>query len=132
MAVVPSRNGRGGERVLVVNQGHITRYPRQRFASWRSAAEKELLVQTRPWRSQLPLQEPVLLIVQYWAGDRIVRDIAGMLDALGHLLEHAGLVTHDGLIRGLVWNEMPLDRLCPRVKLSLAPLTSVGGGLINC
>jgi hypothetical protein len=68
------------------------------------------------------MSEPIMLAVRYWPGDRIVRDIAGMLDALGHLLEHAGVLQHDGLIRGLVWHEMPLDRVSPRVELCLTPL----------
>lgn len=127
---VPSRDlryGRGrsitiGQMPQLLRKKGIVRYPRARFSDWPTAAEEEIFLQTRSWRLHMPLCEPMILTVRYWPGDRIVRDVAGMLDALGHLLEHAGVLKDDGLIRGLVWHPMPLDRARPRVVLCLAPL----------
>lgn len=44
--------------------------------------------------------QPCNITVDYWAKDRIRRDVPGILDALYHLLEYSGIVTDDVFLGG--------------------------------
>jgi len=99
----------------------VRRHPNARFERWRRDAEKQLLPQVGPWRASLPVSVPILMYVWYWPGDRRTRDRSGMLDALFHLLEHAGIIANDRLIEDPLWRTMPLDKQDPRVVIVLRP-----------
>ena len=92
-----------------------------RFKRWRADAERQLLTQLRDWKAVLPIRSPMLMYVWYWPGDRVTRDRSGMLDALFHMFEMAGLVKNDGLIEDPLWRTMPIDRKQPRVEIVLRP-----------
>ena len=64
----------------------------------------------------------IALIVDYTPGDLRTRDVAGMLDAICHLLERSGLIEHDGLIRDCTWHEFPMDRTKPQATVTLRTL----------
>lgn len=69
-----------------------------------------------------PIRHKVKLIVDYTPGDRRVRDVAGMMDALCHLLERSGLIENDGLIRECEWHEFEMNRAQPQACVTLRKL----------
>ncbi len=109
----------------IVELPKVRRHSRQRFAGWRDARLKELLPQLHQWSGIMPLRVPMMLYVWYWPSDRRIRDRSGMLDAIFHVLERAGIVSNDGLIEDPIWRTMELDRRSPRVELVLRPLVTV-------
>lgn len=106
------------------------RYPTKRFVVWRDEAEtqlrKHLLALVFRWAIILPKPMRVKLVVQYYPGDLIRRDVPGMLDAICHVLEIAGIVEDDAQIKAVDWQEMDLDRERPRVLLTLSRQASGG------
>ncbi len=113
---------------MVTRTGHRYPDPKSRFPKWRDEALKQLAAQvTREVNRQLcrardvhfPITTKCKLVVDYVPGDRIVRDISGMLDALCHVLERAGIVKCDGLIRDCEWHEFEMDRKEPMVTLTV-------------
>lgn len=107
--------------VILLAPATVRHYPNARFERWRREAERQLVPQLGTWRASLPLSVPMLMYVWYWPGDRRTRDRSGMLDALFHLLEHAGVIANDRLIEDPVWRTMPLDTKHPRVVIVLRP-----------
>jgi len=104
----------GKNAVKNTRTGH--RYPNKRFVDWRTDAMQQITQQCgRPD----PIAHPIKLIVDYTPGDKRVRDVAGMLDALGHLLERAGVIAHDGLIRDCAWHEFEMNRAQPQACVTL-------------
>jgi Holliday junction resolvase RusA-like endonuclease len=78
------------------NHMQITRtgrhYPLPRWAVWRDA----MLTQIHP--PTTPLTELLKISVVFTHADRRRRDVPGMLDALCHVLERAGVVKDDSQI----------------------------------
>ncbi len=99
----------------------LRKHPDRRFFTWRDDAMKQLLPQVVKWRSMLPLTTPMMMYVAYWPGDHRTRDRSGMLDALFHLFERAGIIANDRLIEDPLWRTMPLDKKHPRVVIVLRP-----------
>ena len=77
------------------------RYPNQRFVVWRDEAMRQLMRQIPA--GMPPLAVPLRLRVNYTPSNWRIRDVAGMLDAIGHLLERAGIIKSDGLLRDVLW-----------------------------
>ena len=99
---------------LQVRNGRFHKYPNKTFERWRANACKQLMGQfqeTVAWKCEL--------IADYTPGDLHTRDVSGLLDALFHLLGHAGVIKDDGLIRNVTWREHPLDRKTPLVRIEL-------------
>lgn len=88
----------GKSNLQVTRTGH--RYPKPAWKAWRD----EMLIQVHnaviegPWRFPHPITTPCKAHVVFRHGDRRRRDVAGMLDALCHVLERAGVVKDDSLI----------------------------------
>lgn len=108
----------GKNAVIVTRTGH--RFPQKRFTDWRTKALAELHAQCGG--SLNPITHRLALIVDYTPGDRRTRDIAGMLDAICHLLERSGLIQNDGLIRDCTWHEFDMDRNRPQTMVTLRRL----------
>ena len=108
----------GKNAVVVTRTGH--RFPAKRFTDWRTKALEELQRQCDGFPQ--PIRHKIKLIVDYTPGDLRVRDVAGMLDAICHLLERSGLIEHDGLIRDCTWHEFPMDRTKPQATVTLCTL----------
>lgn len=131
---LPSGKNRQGYRTALIpaltEEGQLVelptmvRHPRQRFVDWRAATLKQLSAQLVGCRFALPFRAPLLMYVWYWPGDRRVRDRSGMLDAIFHALEKAGVVADDGLIQDPIWRTMPMDARMPRAYLVLKPVVS--------
>lgn len=65
------------------------------------------------------------MTVRYYPGDLIRRDAPALIDALCHLLERCGIVEDDAQIKGLDWQELPLDRQQPRVEMMVGPYMEI-------
>jgi Holliday junction resolvase RusA-like endonuclease len=108
----------GKNAVKMTRKGH--RYPDERFTAWRTKALHELQSQCDGFPQ--PIRHKLALIVDYTPGDRRTRDVAGMLDAICHLLERSGLIENDGLIRDCTWHEFEMDRKKPQAVVTLRRL----------
>lgn len=71
-------------------------YPLAAWGAWRDRLVWELLAQRK---GAAVITEPCRIFVDYVAGDRRRRDVAGMLDALGHCFERAGIIEDDFQLR---------------------------------
>lgn len=89
----------GKNAVVITRTGK--RFPGKRFVKWRTEALKQIAPQIKKFKSWLPLSVPVDVEVGYTAGDRRRRDVPGILDAIWHLLERAGVVTDDVNLSGM-------------------------------
>lgn len=102
----------------ISKRGH--RYAKPRFKAWREDAMVQLkALGCIPCKT---IDYPVHFKAWYWAGDRIVRDAAGMQDALGHLLEYSKILKNDGLIKDVTWRYQGLNRKSPKVEFTLSPM----------
>lgn len=104
----------GKNAVVITRTGK--RFPQARFVKWRTAALKEL-----NWKGP-PISKPVYVFVYYFAGDKRRRDVPGMIDALWHLLEKAGVVSDDKYLGGLgkcTQFHQDYDKENPRVYIRL-------------
>lgn len=105
----------GKNAVVVTRTGQ--RFPQARFKAWREHALRQLRPQLagHPWL----YDGPIHLIVDYVPGDRRRRDLPGMLDALCHLLEKAGVVRDDAQIQAVTWTSFPMDRSAAGCRMTL-------------
>ena len=100
------------------------RFPAKRFKLWREDALEQLHGQVMGYAMNgaiLPIQSTISLECEYTPGDRRTRDVPGMLDALLHLIVKAGLLTDDGLVWGVTWTRMEMDRERPGLKFLISP-----------
>jgi len=104
-------------------KGRVFRYPDKRFEEWRDAAAEDLLIARRS--VPLPITVPVHLKAVYLPQDNRTRDLAGMLDALGHLFEYCNVLEDDALIVELSWSlagpHVP-DAACLRLEFYQWPI----------
>lgn len=96
-AQIPS----GKNAVQITRTGK--RYPNERFKAWRDAA----LAQIGDARS---FEGPVAMAVAYTPRDKIRRDVPGLLDALCHLIERAGIVHDDAQVKNVAWTTFPPEK----------------------
>lgn len=120
-------SGKGQIKTAVIH-GRLMRYPNPRFKAWRVKAFQELQNQRGRWPR---LQEIARVSVRYYPGDRIRRDVPGIIDALCHLLEYCPVcrkknktcnipfVADDSLLAHWDWKTMELDRENPRIEFSI-------------
>lgn len=91
----------GKNRVLTTRKGH--RYPPKEFKVWRDAMMAQI------GNVHTPITGDVVMSVDYVPGDKIRRDVPGMLDALCHLIERAGLVLDDAQVKSVKWITLPVS-----------------------
>lgn len=108
----------GKNSVVVTRTGH--RFPAKRFQDWRTQALTQLQAQCDGIPQ--PIRHKLHLAVRYTPGDLRTRDVAGMMDAICHLLERSGLIENDGQIRECSWYENEMDRKQPSAMVSLVSL----------
>jgi hypothetical protein len=109
----------GGKNAQGISKrGH--KYAKHRFASWREDAMTQL--RALGCIPRTPIDYPVHFKAWYWAGDKRIRDAAGMQDALGHLLEYSKILKNDGLIKDVTWRYQGLNRKSPKVEFTLSPM----------
>jgi hypothetical protein len=122
-------SGKNQVRTAFVH-GRVMKFPNPRFKAWRKSAFQQLQDQRRSFpivRGQARVE------VLYWPGDRLRRDVPGMMDALCHLLEHCPVcrkknkacsipvVLDDSLLAEWSWKTMELDRARPRAEITIVP-----------
>lgn len=86
-------------------------YPSPEWAKWRNQAVHQLWVQRG--RLGTLFLDPVAIVVDYYPPDKRRRDATALLDALFHVMEHAGIVADDSLIKHIHWTEHPVDKMNP-------------------
>ena len=93
-----------GENAVKITRTGM-RYPDKRFKAWRDYALRQCGGMTAK-----PHDQPVALIVDYVPADYRRRDLPGMLDALCHLLEKAGILADDCLVHKCSWQTYDPDK----------------------
>lgn len=112
---------RGGKNnVIVTRSGH--RFPNPIFAKWRDSMLWQIRAQTRAQGSPEPMALPVQMWVDYWHGDMLRRDMDALLGGIFHVLERAGVLEDDKLVKRLLWEPQGLDRKNPRATVRVEPL----------
>lgn len=106
----------GKNRVLITRKGR--RYAPKSFAEWRDRVVPELTIQ-RGTCALFPVSEPITLECEYTPGDARTRDVDGMLGALLHVIVKAGLLTDDGLVWGVTWRRLEMDRKKPGLTFTM-------------
>lgn len=106
MRKVPRRRDKGKGR----RRTGTLQDDREPFERWRDPLVQalELVKPPRPYGGM------VRLLVSHWWGDEIDRDEDGRSGAIGHVLQNAGIVHDDKLLR-TIWLYMGLDRERPGV-----------------
>lgn len=105
----------GKNSVIITRSG--MRFPSKRFVTWRNEAMKNIP------QIKKPIDESVEVVVQYYSGDKRRRDVPGMVDALWHVIEKAGIVTDDkhlgGIGAGIVFRSH-YDKAHPRIEITIS------------
>jgi hypothetical protein len=109
----------GKNRIIVTRSGHRFPDPKSRFPKWRDEAMKQIFTQIA---DKPMVVHKCKLVVDYVPGDARVRDCAGMIDALCHVMEKAKVIENDGLIRDVEWHEFPIDREHPMAVVTVKRL----------
>lgn len=120
MKLVIKGQVRGGK-----NNMKITRtgkhYPDPLFVAWRDEACWQLKGQLKKVEESLPIKDPVSITIDYIAGDRKIRDVPAILDALWHVLNKVGVVEDDSQLGGLGcsvhFNFCGVDKNHPQVTM---------------
>lgn len=123
-------SGKGQIRTQVV-RGGIHRFPNKRFELWRSDAFRQLAEQRG---GRTTIDAPCAVDVLYIPGDRIRRDVPGIMDALCHLLEWCPIhgkkktencnqrsIADDSQLHHWNWKRGNLDRERPRIEVTITP-----------
>ena len=108
----------GKNAVIVTRSGQ--RFPAQRFKDWRECIFAQ--IEQQIGRTPEPVTVPVKATIRYWPGDRIRRDAPGIIDALWHCLERAGIVADDALFQAIDYRQEALDRANPRATVTIEAL----------
>lgn len=110
-----------GKNAVVVTRTGM-RFPAKRFKLWREEVIKQLSPQVSVYAQEgacLPLESTISLECEYTPGDRRVRDVPGMLDALLHVIVKAGLLVDDGLVWAVTWRRNEMDRQQPGLRFTM-------------
>jgi Holliday junction resolvase RusA-like endonuclease len=113
---------RGGKNnMLVLRNGmHI---PSKKFKEWRDDALEQvgahkIMVKNHYSKKNPMITVPCMHEIEYFAGDHRRRDIPAILDAVYHVLERAGVVKDDCLLKDLNFRQH-YDKENPRVIIKL-------------
>lgn len=109
----------GKNNMMITRNG--LHYPKPGFVIWRTEVLAQIAYKAIEVDNvnDVPINKPCALHVNYWKGDERRRDVSGMLDALFHCFEKAGIVTDDKLFVDVDWSLMGLDRDNPRVEVMI-------------
>ncbi len=109
---------RGGKNNMIVTRTGL-HFPKPEWAKWRNAAVEQIRAQLPP--DFVPYDVPLVDEIDYYAGDRRRRDRPAILDAVWHVLEKAGVVTDDTLLRDSTWYGVHYDKANPRLIIHIQP-----------
>jgi Holliday junction resolvase RusA-like endonuclease len=94
-------------------------YPKPEWAEWRNRTVDSIMEQWGRNSQVRTISEPMIMKVDYWAGDKRRRDVPGMIDAIFHCLERGEFVRDDSLITTVHWNFMGMDKKNPRAVVDI-------------
>lgn len=97
-------------------------YPLKTFVDWRTDVIGQLVAQEIN-RHHMPLEGPQMAFFTYHPGDLRRRDVPGMIDALFHVFEKFGIVSDDAQFQHVHWVTMPVNRVNPRVEVTIEAKT---------
>lgn len=106
----------GKNSIVVTRSGH--RFPTKSWAAWRDKAVSSIKKQMALNNGTM-YTERVKGTFYYTKGDLIRRDVPGMVDAIFHALERAGVVKDDALIVEVEWHDLGLNRTNPGIEFTL-------------
>ena len=107
-----------GKNQMQVDPRTGRHYPTKRFAAWR---DEQVMKCKRP--SYQPIGDLLSAKVVFTHADKRRRDVPGMLDALCHVLERAGVVKDDSLIVNWdVQTNLPPSKAMAGVQIRLETL----------
>lgn len=98
-------------------------FPKREWADWRDEIVASLTEQRLMGRHKT-IEKPAKLMVKYFRGDDRRRDISGMLDAIYHCTERAGIIKDDSLFHSISW-EGQKDKDNPRVEMEIEEMDNV-------
>lgn len=104
---------RGGKNNIIITRTG-RRFPKPEWAKWRDDAVRQVKAQLPA--NWTPISQHTGVILNYYAGDEKRRDQPGIIDAVWHVMEHAGVVTDDFYL----WAEQSrrtIDRENPRAEI---------------
>ncbi len=110
--IINSKVMGGKNHIGITRTGH--RYPLPSWAKWRDGVVqilRNLCIET--------IHYPCKITIGYWRADERKRDLPGMIDALFHCFERAGIVQDDFQFKDLHWLNMGIDRKDPRVVIAI-------------
>jgi hypothetical protein len=106
----------GKNHVQITRTGR--RFPLKSFADWRDGVIDQIL----PQGPFVKIPPPLSIVIDYYPGDLIRRDAPGMIDALFHCFEKAGIVEDDAHFKAVLWREWPIHRENPRANVVIQAL----------
>lgn len=89
---------------------------RPEYQKWARAARKQLLEQ---WGDRETIDETVSMELHVYLAKRQSGDFTNFLDAPGDVLQEAGVIRNDSLIRSVDGSRLHRDWLRPRVEVAL-------------
>ena len=99
-----------------------TLYPNDRFKDWRTDMAYQIIGQ-KP-HAFAPMKGRLGVAIQYWPGDRVIRDNPGMLDALYHLFKYCNLIEDDKQFKRVYFNESPtIYDTGMRMEIEIEPIS---------
>ena len=104
----------GKNHVQITRTGR--RYPNKSFSVWRDEMLRQINYKGQPFQGRVRLK------AYYVPGDRLRRDAPGILDALLHLFEKAGILTDDAQIKQIGWLEGSVEKEDPFCEITLESL----------
>jgi Holliday junction resolvase RusA-like endonuclease len=110
---------KSGKNNMGVTRGGL-HFPRRDWKEWRDGVLTQISAQLVGFLP--PEVASYAITFDYHPGDNRRRDVPGMIDALFHCLERAGVVKDDAHFKDVVWKTYPIDRGNPRVDIEISPL----------
>lgn len=109
---------RGGKNHIKIDPRSGRRYPEKKWAKWRDTIVDDLgfYLKSLGWR---PIDYTVSILIEYYPGDKRVRDVPAILDVLFHCFERSGLVTDDKFFTDVYFKTCEMDRKNPRVEVDV-------------
>lgn len=117
-------SGKNQVRTALIN-GRMMKFPNALFKKWRANFQSQIFAQRFGKKLPLPFAGPVRLRVSYYPGDRLRRDMTGVLDAFFHAAEikNGGcIVEDDSQFKEIHITEIDLDRDNPRFVFDVMAL----------
>ena len=87
----------GKNNMGITRSGH--RYPMAAWAAWRD----EVVLNLRDQSEEKQIRTPCTISFFYKEANKRRRDVPGMIDALFHCLERAGIIKDDSLFKNVYW-----------------------------